>query len=282
MLCALSSAPTLGRQLRNGFQMRLTVLQLTDCHLLDGADGQVFGLDTEETFNWVTDLLQQRFPNPDLIIGTGDIAEDGSAAAYKKFVDKVAKLSRKVVWLPGNHDVLSAMQEVDASLDVKVIEVGNWRILLLDSHIEGQVEGYLAPAELDFLAAELAKDTERPVLVGVHHPPIDIEATYLNPHRIGNANDFFAVLDRFTNIKGVFFGHIHQLIDQLRGNVRLLASPSTCHQFFPRGDSFALDDLPPGFRWFELFNGGRFATGVVRIDAELMTGKQIKANYGNN
>lgn len=262
--------------------MPLTVLQLTDCHLLEGDDAQVFGLNTQETFNWVTDLLQQQFPNPDLIIATGDIAEDGSAGAYKKFVHKVLKLSQKVAWLPGNHDVLNTMREVDASLGVKVIEVSDWKILLLDSHIEGKVEGYLARAELDFLETELLRDTERPVLIGVHHPPMEIEATYLNPHRIGNADDFFTVIDRFTNIKGIFFGHIHQLIDQHRSNVRLLASPSTCHQFSPHGDSFAFDDLPPGYRWFELFAGGRFETGVVRIDADLMKRKPIRATCGDN
>lgn len=45
----------------------------------------------------------------------------------------------------------------------------------------------------------------------------------------------------------------------------MLASPSTCIQFLPDNDEFALDKRMPGIRWFELNADGTFETGVKRI-----------------
>ena len=61
----------------------------------------------------------------------------------------------------------------------------------------------------------------------------------------------------------VVFGHVHQTVDRMIGNVRLLGTPSTCVQFKPRSDAFALDDLPPGYRWITLHPDGSIDTEVV-------------------
>jgi Icc protein len=47
------------------------------------------------------------------------------------------------VWIPGNHDLRSAMEEVADSPQRMCGELraGNWQILLLDSQIEGEVGG---------------------------------------------------------------------------------------------------------------------------------------------
>jgi Icc protein len=48
--------------------------------------------------------------------------------------------------------------------------------------------------------------------------------------------------------------------------VRLLSTPSTCAQFVPRSDGFAIDRRPPGYRWLELRDDGSLSTDVVWID----------------
>ena len=68
-------------------------------------------------------------------------------------------------------------------------------------------------------------------------------------------------------MRGVLWGHIHQEVDQLRNNVRLLASPSTCVQFAPNNKDFKLDRLSPGYRWLQLHADGRVETALERVTA---------------
>jgi Icc protein len=49
--------------------------------------------------------------------------------------------------------------------------------------------------------------------------------------------------------------------------LRLLSTPSTCAQFRPGSDSFAIDERPPGYRWLDLRADGRLDTEVVWLPA---------------
>ena len=52
-----------------------------------------------------------------------------------------------------------------------------------------------------------------------------------------NREALFEVLDRFSCVKALLWGHIHQAFDSERRGVRLLATPSTGVQFAPRAAS---------------------------------------------
>jgi len=65
----------------------------------------------------------------------------------------------------------------------------------------------------------------------------------------------------------VVFGHIHQAMDLRRGGLRLLGCPSTCFQFKSDSVDFALDFLPQGYRWLELYPDGEINTAVARLDS---------------
>jgi Icc protein len=45
-----------------------------------------------------------------------------------------------------------------------------------------------------------------------------------------------------------------------------MSSPSTCTQFRPNSDDFALDVRPPGYRWLDLTANGKIQTKVVWLD----------------
>ena len=53
--------------------------------------------------------------------------------------------------------------------------------------------------------------------------------------------------------------------DRTRNRVRFLSTPSTCAQFLPGSEFFALDDRPPGMRWIELYDDGRIETEVAWV-----------------
>jgi len=60
----------------------------------------------------------------------------------------------------------------------------------------------------------------------------------------------------------VLWGHVHQAFEGERRGVRLLATPSTCAQFLPESDDFAVDHRPPAYRLLELRADGTMATAL--------------------
>jgi Icc protein len=68
-------------------------------------------------------------------------------------------------------------------------------------------------------------------------------------------------------VRGLVWGHVHQRYDALRNGVRLLATPSTCAQFLPRAEQFAVDRMPPAYRTLELKADGSITTEVVWVES---------------
>jgi len=86
--------------------------------------------------------------------------------------------------------------------------------------------------------------------------------------RVGltNAAEFLHTIDAHHNVRGIVWGHVHQAYDALRKGVRLLATPSTCAQFLPNNDHFAVDPRPPAYRTLELRADGTLLTEVVWVE----------------
>jgi Icc protein len=89
--------------------------------------------------------------------------------------------------------------------------------------------------------------------------------------RVGleNSEEFFERLDRHHNVRAVVWGHVHQAYDGLRKNVRMLATPSTCAQFVPHSDEFAVDRRPPAYRTLDLLSDGSLLTEVVWVEQRI-------------
>jgi Icc protein len=88
---------------------------------------------------------------------------------------------------------------------------------------------------------------------------------WLDSMAVDNANDFFTIIDRHPQVRGILWGHVHQRFDRMRKHVRLMASPSTCIQFLPMSAAFAVDEAAPGYRWLSLLEDGGIETGVERL-----------------
>ncbi len=146
------------------------------------------------------------------------------------------------------------------------LRLGGWQILMLDSVVPGEEGGHLANAELKRLEHAL-DDGEGHVLICLHHQPLPVGSAWIDTMALDNGDAFFRILDRCPRVRGVVWGHIHQEFDGRHGDVRLLASPSTCVQFSPRTNDFQVDMAPPGYRHLALLPDGRIHTEVKRLPA---------------
>ncbi|MCM0610934.1 3',5'-cyclic-AMP phosphodiesterase [Marinobacter sediminum] len=242
------------------------VLQLTDPHLMANASGELLGVNTRDSLNAVIEEVLQVHGQPDLILATGDLAQDSSETAYRVFGDSLKAFACGSAWLAGNHDDAGTLREVaaDYQADRRHIVQGGWQFILLDSSVAGKVYGELAQSELDFLESTLRENPDIPTLVTLHHHPVDIGSDWMGKIGLRNRDAFWEVVDRFPQVRMVLWGHIHQEHDLERHGVSLLATPSTCIQFTSGSSQFSVEAVPPGYRWFELSAGGNFKTDVHR------------------
>jgi Icc protein len=241
------------------------VLQITDTHLVGDPAGRQRGLVVLDSLRAV--LAKALLEPTDLVLLTGDIVHD-DPSGYERLREAFDP-SVPVLCIPGNHDVPQAMR---AALDVAPFRIGGhhdigaWRIIMLDSQQEGEVGGQLGEQELRRIDEALSEAPQRHALVVLHHPPIAMGSAWLDDIGLDNAADFFAVLDRHAQVRGVLWGHAHQILDDERsgplGVVQLMATPSTCVQFRPKVPNFEIDDRPPGYRRLTLHEDGRIETTV--------------------
>lgn len=246
----------------------LWLIQLSDSHLFGTPEATLLGMDTADSLQRVVAQVADRHPRIDLLLASGDLSQDGTVASYQRFAELTRPLGDAARWYPGNHDeaaVLDAVCAADQRREA-VVDLGNWRLILLDSSVPGQVSGYLDDAQLTLLEHALQGAAGRPVLLSFHHHPLPVSCAWLDPIGLANADALFAITDRYPNLKAILFGHVHQEIDLWRRGVRLLATPSTCVQFAPGSDDFAIGDQLPGYRWLQLGSAGQLHTGVERLE----------------
>ena len=247
----------------------LRVLQLTDPHLMARADGDLLGVKTRESLQAVIAEVLKAHGQPDLILATGDLAQDGSVEAYRVFGESLKTFSCPSVWIAGNHDHVDNLVRVASEYDASVRHVihGGWQFVMLDSSVPGKVYGALADSELDFLAETLEQHPDLPAVVALHHHPVDIGSDWMEKIGLTNRDAFWQVVDRFPQVRIVLWGHIHQEHDLQRNGRRLLASPSTCIQFTSGSADFSVEEKAPGYRWFRLYPSGCFDTEVNRAES---------------
>ena len=251
------------------------VVQLTDTHLGKVPGATLLGMDTDHSLQAVIDLLRSERTAVDLLLATGDLSDQGAQEAYQRLRGYFEQITDDSYWLPGNHDDRAAMaaEAGEPRRLCRQLWAGNWQIVMLDSQVPGEVGGELGAHELAGLEQALAAaaDAGLYTLVCLHHQPVTIGCQWLDEQMVADADQFFAVLDRYPGVRGVLWGHVHQQIDRQRNGVALMASPSTCVQFAPGSAGFKADAAEPGYRWLDLHEDGTINTGVSRVQGVSFT-----------
>lgn len=246
------------------------LLQLSDPHLFADPNGELRGVNTLASLQRVLDEVTARKLSVDAVVCSGDIVND-EPAGYAHFVRLLGAFGKPVYCIPGNHDDSAQLRRALAQPPFQVgghVDLGNWRLILLDSCVAGKAGGHLAPAELRRLDAALADSARqaRFAMVCVHHHPVSMSSRWLDAVGIDNAAALFEVLDAHAHVRLISWGHVHQCFDERRRGVRLLATPSTGAQFLPLSDHFAVDARPPAYRRLTLRVDGTVDTEVQWVD----------------
>ena len=226
---------------------------------------RLIGVDTQASLEAVLDrALDER--TPDAIIASGDLAHDPYDYVYARFYETVrTRTDAPLLCLPGNHDVLASMQA--AGLPLRALEVGPWSLVPLDSHEDDKTPSLITDDDRAAVAAALAAAQGAHVLVATHHPLVVVDCPWLDRDRIQNGDAVIHWLSECSpKLRGVVFGHAHQVVEGFCGGLPVYGVPSTCFQFKPKSQQFSLDDTTPGYRWLALGDDGELVTRVERTD----------------
>jgi Icc protein len=237
-------------------------LHITDLHLRARAGTTLLGVDTDHSLRAV---LAQALSEaqPDAVLVTGDIAHDPEPAVYERFAAIMGdNYSGPCLCLAGNHDVSAAMAGMS---DVAGVTLPGWQVIALDSHVDDTPEADVSPEDWSRLLLQLQENQDRWVLIATHHPPVDVGCPWLDKDRIQNGGELLESLAERPNVKGMVFGHAHQVVETKYRDIPLLGTPSTCFQFAPRSAVFAIDGHMPGYRWLTLSADGQVFSEVRRL-----------------
>ncbi|MGB0203815.1 MAG: metallophosphoesterase [Neptuniibacter sp.] len=248
----------------------LRLIQVTDMHLQDRPEIEMRGVNPEERFLAVMDEVSLQ--KADMLLLTGDLTHH-SKPAYQRLSTYLQHLTFPSYWIPGNHDLTGEMFKfADCGYGRKVVEQGGWRILLLDSSSspDGRGSGSLSEAELDFLSTELEETAHsQNVLLVLHHNPVSVNSEWQDAIMLANADQFWSIVERYPQVKGVMFGHVHQAWQLERNNLKLFSCPATAAQFKSCTASSETENIPelsgPAYAIYELHENGLITQKVKRL-----------------
>ncbi len=214
----------------------MLVAQITDLHL--GFDpGNPDELNRQRLDRTVT-LLREMVPQPDLLLVTGDIADNGDdAESYQRFKEALADLPFPFYPAMGNHDSRAAYLEcfpevptVDGFLQYAIEDLPV-RILVLDTLEVGRHGGGFCEIRAGWLRARLAEAPDRPTLIVLHHPPIATGMSWMteNPDAAW-VQRLRAIVEANPNIVAMVSGHLHRPIVTRWAGTTLAVCPAIAPQ----------------------------------------------------
>jgi hypothetical protein len=153
--------------------MKLVVL--SDLHL--GPPGvAVNGLDPAARLAAAVTAINRDHPDAAFVAIAGDLADMGEVTAYQSLHGLLAPLTMPCHLTLGNHDDPAAFLSVfgahlnDPEARVsQAIDAGGYRVILLDTTTPGTHGGALCDGRRAWLADQLDKAADRPVIVIMHH-----------------------------------------------------------------------------------------------------------------
>ena len=208
----------------------------------------------------------------DAVFIKGDIADMGRREQFAIAARTFAGFTAPRHAFLGNHDHYARLEgdEVDGYALLgqpeapRAVELGGWRLLLLDTVEPGEHHGVFPDERLSWLENELGETRERaqPTLLLTHHQPVPPEHRHSYPNTIGiipeHSLRMFDLLGKNPQVQGVLIGHTH------RNRVRRYAASGAV----PFVEVNCVKDYPGGFAVYELYDDGTFRQEARRTSSQ--------------
>ena len=234
---------------------------MSDIHIVkDGA--KIWNTDTKAHFDKALNKIRQ-LNDIDAIFVSGDLSDDGSLWAYQYLDESFKSLGIPTYCCPGNHDDISVMINSEIPTFYKkdeYVSIHGWDFYFLNTAVEGMAKGKLSDEKLQFIEGSLNQSLN-PVGFIIHHPPIEPEG-WLNRKLLENRNDFNLLINKYSKVKFVLFGHIHYHMIQVINNIIYSSASSIGFAFDVKLPKFQIADGTEGFNLISLSNKQVFIENI--------------------
>ncbi|RDI67221.1 metallophosphoesterase [Nocardia pseudobrasiliensis] len=224
----------------------LTLVQLTDTHLRPAGESVPGGVDTYANLIHALDRVRAAGDRIDALILSGDLADSGAPAAYRRLraaVEPVAaELGAAVVYAMGNHDERIAFGVELLGIDCAAADsnlphddvtwVSGLRIITLDSTTPHRHDGRLEPGQLIWLREQLRTPAPRGTLLVLHHPPIPSANPATEMLKLQQPEQLAAVVAD-SDVRMIVCGHNHLTAAAALAGVPVWIGPALAYRLDP-------------------------------------------------
>jgi 3',5'-cyclic AMP phosphodiesterase CpdA len=180
-------------------------------------------------------LQQAREYQANVILVTGDLANDERPDEYAAFARAIADAPAPLYVLPGNHDDRAQIRAAlpkhgylprSGNLSF-VIEDFPVRIVCVDQIVPGETHGLFTDDQASWLDRTLAQRPEKPTIVALHHPPFPTHDVLFDTIGLRNPELFASVVRHHPQVARVICGHHHRMAVGQIAQAPVIVAPST-------------------------------------------------------
>jgi Icc protein len=219
--------------------MTISFVQLSDTHIREPGRLAYGKLDTAPYLRHAVQSVMVLKQKPLAVVMTGDLTDFGRELEYQHLAELIAPLDIPVYLMPGNHDCRQGLRAAfpehtylgQSGFIQYEVEIGPLTLLTLDTCIPGESGGMLCDERLEWLEHKLAKNSGKPVVVAMHHPPFTTMIGHMDKIGMqGGVPRLKEIMSRHLNIERVICGHLHRAIDVRFAGTIASTTPSPAHQ----------------------------------------------------
>lgn len=213
----------------------MLIAQVTDVHL--GFEPNNPAEFNRQRLDQIIEKLCEMAPQPDLLILSGDLTDRGDTDSYDRLSTIIKSLPFPVSMCLGNHDLRGNFCKTFPEVVVNdgyvqyEQETDDLRILYLDTLEEGRHGGAYCATRAAWLSRELAAKPDRPTLIVMHHPPVDVGLEWMaTDAREPWVERFSNAIAGHKQIIGIICGHVHRSISVVWHGTSVVVCASSAPQ----------------------------------------------------
>ena len=199
----------------------MLIAQISDLHIRDhlGMFGEL--VDTSKTLEKAIQLLNALDPQPDVVLVTGDLTDDGTKEQYSQLLEIISSLNTPWLPLPGNHDDYTEFINAFSSKlpdDLPenhcsyVINDFPVRLVALDTSLPGQHDALFSDEHELWLSNVLSLEKDKATLIFTHFPPFETGINFMDLSGLKSADRLEKIIRSNPQVKLVVAGHLHRPI----------------------------------------------------------------------
>jgi len=219
----------------------LKFIHLSDTHIKDDIF-ELYGLNPTQRLEAAIYSINKNHTDADFVVITGDLTDRGEIKAYENLKKICDKSVVPVIKLIGNHDSRENFLEIfpknfqDEGFIQDVMHINDNALIFLDTKIPNTHSGDMCEKRFEWLEKKLEENKDKNVFLFMHHPPMNVGIGYMDKIGFISSNRLNELLKNYSNIKHMFFGHLHRAVSGVWCNIPYLGVRGTNHQVALKSD----------------------------------------------